>query len=142
MSPWTADQILYNEEIPESKNYVSTTTDPVLKTLVGITLERGADPKKVKVLTPKEVLFEGSRNVAIPDQTTEGRFYVYGADGVEEILSDPAAAVMLGDDLAGTVADDAGRYIFQKGQAPYVESDHGDQGRESGRAKEQPCGLP
>lgn len=112
--PVEADQILYNEEIPESKNYVSTTTDPVLKTLVGITLERGADPKKVKVLTPKEVLFEGSRDVAIPDQTTEGRFYVYGADGVEEILSDPAAAVMLGDELAGTVADDAGRYIFKR----------------------------
>ena len=109
-----ADQILYNEEIPESKNYVTTSADTVFKTLVGITLERGADPKKVKVLTPKEVLFEGSRDVVLPDQTTQGRFYVYGPDGVEEILSDPAAAVTLGYELAGTVADDAGSYIFKR----------------------------
>lgn len=109
-----ADQILYNEELPESKNYVSTWADPVLKTMVGITLERGADPKKVKVLTPKEVLFEGIRDVMLPDQTTEGRFYVYGPDGVEKILSDPAAAIALGYESAGTVADDAGSYIFKR----------------------------
>lgn len=109
-----ADQILYNEELPESKNYVSTWADPALKTMVGITLERGADPKKVKVLTPKEVLFEGSRDVMLPDQTTEGRFYVYGPDGVEKILSDPAAAIALGYESAGTVADDAGSYIFKR----------------------------
>ena len=112
--PVEADQILYNEEIPESKNYVSISTDSVLKTLISITLERGADPKKVKVLTPKEVLFEGGRDVILPDRSTEGRFYVYGPDGVEKILSDAAMAVALGDEAAGTVADDAGNYIFKR----------------------------
>lgn len=110
----SADQIHYSDEIPASKNYVVTAATEELQTIVQIALRSAVDIKKVKVLTPKEVLFEGSRNIVLAQEKSPERYYVYGKDGVVDILSDPADAVALAYDNAGAVTADDGSYVFKR----------------------------
>lgn len=109
-----ADQILYSAQMPVSKNYVDTAVTENLQTVVQIALKSQVDSKKVKILTPKEVLFEGSRTVALTEQEHPARYYVYGKTGVEDIFSSPAAAVRLAYDNYGTVAAEDGSYVFKR----------------------------
>lgn len=109
-----ADQILYSDQIPAMKNYVDTAVTENLETVVQIVLKSHVDAKKVKVLTPKEVLFEGSRDIVLDAQERPERYYVYGKNGVEDIFSAPAAAVQMAYENAGAVTTDDGSYIFKR----------------------------
>lgn len=108
------DQILYSDELPASRNYVETAVTENLQTVVQIALKSQVDSKKVRILTPKEVLFEGSRDVELETAQRPERYYVYGRDGVVDILSDPAAAARLAYEQAGTVAAEDGSYLFKR----------------------------
>lgn len=110
----TADQILYSVQMPASKNYVDTAVTENLQTIVQIALKGQVDSKKVKILTPKEVLFEGSREVVLTEQEHPARYYVYGKTGVEDIFSSPAAAVRMAYDSCGTAAAEDGSYVFKR----------------------------
>ena len=103
------DQILYNDEIPESKNYAETASTQETENIVRIVLNSVPDAKKVKILTPKEVIFEGSREIALNGEEDQNRYYVYGQYGVIGIEKDPAAAVRRAYEAAGAVTDEAGR---------------------------------
>lgn len=109
-----ADQILYSDEIPASKNYVDTAVTENLQTIVQIALKSQVDSKKIKILTPKEVLFEGSREVVLSREEHPARYYVYGKTGVEDIFSAPAAAVQLAWENAGAVTAEDGAYVFKR----------------------------
>lgn len=110
----SADQILYSDQMPEMKNYVDTAVTENLETVVQIVLKSQVDVKKVKVLTPKEVLFEGSRDIVLDREERPERYYVYGKTGVEDIFSSPAAAVQMAYENAGAVTTDDGSYIFKR----------------------------
>lgn len=109
-----SEQILYSDEIPASKNYVVTAVTEELQTIVQIALRSAVDTKKVKVLTPKEVLFEGSRDILLTQEKSPERYYVYGKDGVVDILSVPADAAALAYENAGSVTADDGSYVFKR----------------------------
>lgn len=109
-----ADQILYSDEMPSSKNYVDTAVTENLQTIVQIALKSQADSKKIKILTPKEVLFEGNRDVVLNREEHPARYYVYGKTGVEDIFSSPAAAVQLAWENAGAVTAEDGAYVFKR----------------------------
>lgn len=108
------DQILYSDQMPAGKNYADTAVTENLQTIVQIVLKSQVDSKKVKILTPKEVLFEGSREVALQQQDHPARYYVYGKTGVEDILTLPAAAVRLAYENYGTVAAEDGSYVLKR----------------------------
>lgn len=110
----TADQILYSDQIPAGKNYVDTAVTENLQTVVQIALKSQVDSKKVKILTPREVLFEGSRDVVLQEKEHPARYYVYGKTGIEDIFTLPAAAVKLAYDNYGTVAAEDGSYVFKR----------------------------
>lgn len=107
-------QILYRDQIPAGKNYVETAVTENLQTVVQIVLKGQVDSKKVKVLTPKEVLFEGNRDVMLAQEERPDRYYVYGRFGVMDILSEPASAARLAYENAGSVAADDGSYVFKR----------------------------
>lgn len=109
-----ADQILYSDEIPSSRNYVDTAVTENLQTIVQIALKSQVDSKKIKILTPKEVLFEGSREVVLSGEEHPARYYVYGKTGVEDIFASPAAAVQLAYEKAGAVTAEDGAYVFKR----------------------------
>mgnify|MGYP003611947736 CR=1 FL=1 len=70
----------------------------------------------MKHLTPREVLFEGGRNIVIAASQERGdRYYVYGKNGVEGIFMNEGNAVRLASDVSGVVVDDTGSYIWMKG---------------------------
>lgn len=108
------DQILYSDKIPDSKNYVETAVTENMQTVVQIVLKGQVDSKKVKVLTPKEVLFEGDRDVLPVQEEYPVRYYVYGKYGVMDIFSEPAPAAALAYENAGSVTADDGSYVFKR----------------------------
>lgn len=112
----STDQIMYNEEIVAKRNKVETAATENLGTVVQIAVKNSFDDKKVKILTPKEVLFEGSRTLEFETEKENSvhRYYVYGSNGVVDVLTDPAEAVLLAFEHAGTVADEKGRYIWKR----------------------------
>ena len=69
----------------------------------------------MKIMTPKEVIFEGGREVNIDLVLNQDQFYVYGPMGVELITSSSAGAVKRAYELSGSVVDADGNYIWKKG---------------------------
>ena len=70
----------------------------------------------MKHLTPREVLFEGGRNITFEeseDQTE--RYYVYGKYGVESIHTDEGSAINQANDISGVVINKGGYYVWMKG---------------------------
>ena len=73
------------------------------------------DSKTIKILTPKEVVFEGGREITLTPESEIERYYVYGPEGVEAIYSAPGKAVMLAYEIGGVVTNDSGECIWLKG---------------------------
>ena len=65
------------------------------------------------------------------------RFYVYGKNGVEGIFMDEGNAVNLASEVAGVVVDDAGAYVWMRGnrslknQIMAIQSDYAEPDRSS-----------
>lgn len=108
------DQILYSDQVSGSRNRAETAVTENVQTVVQIALQGQTDGKKVLFLTPREVLFEGNRDI-VPE-TADGleRYYVYGKTGVTDIFSSPAAAAKAAYEEAGTVAAEDGSYVFKR----------------------------
>ena len=109
-----AEQILYSDEIAEKHNGVETAATEALENIVHISLRSQADSRKVKILTPGEVLFEGSREVVLEKADHPERYYVYGRHGAVDILSSPSAAARLAYENLGTVAAEDGSYVMKR----------------------------
>ncbi len=110
------DQIMNSEAVETGKNTVEVINAGVYEKQVQIVLKENVDTKGLKVLTPKEVLFEGGRELTLAEQESKKkRYYTYGPDGVEGIYMSPANAVSLAYEHSGVVTDDQGKYIFRKG---------------------------
>lgn len=108
------DQILYSEEVAGSRNTVETAVTENLQTVVQIALRSEVDAKNVQLLTPREVLFEGSREVELQQEEQPVRYYVYGRTEVLDVLSSPGAAARMAYENMGTVTTDDGSYVFKR----------------------------
>lgn len=109
-------QILNAKAKTEGSNRLETVSTERYESIVQIAAKGGMEAKTMKKLTPKEVLFEGERTVALKD--TGGntpRYYVYGKNGVEGIFTEEGSAVNLAYDTSGIVVNEKGSYIWIKG---------------------------
>jgi len=110
------DQIMSSEAVENGKNAVEVINAGIYEKQVQIVLKETVEKKELKVLTPKEVLFEGGRELILEElESRKERYYVYGPNGVEGIYMSPSNAVSLAYECAGVVTDDAGKYIFRRG---------------------------
>lgn len=111
----TQDYIMNSNESTGGKNSVSAVITESYGKYIQIAVRKEIDEKALQVLTPKEVLYEGSREL-IPDrgEMTE-QFYVYASEGVAGVYGEPAAAVLLADSVAGIVMNDSGDYVWIRG---------------------------
>lgn len=109
------DQIMNNQEMTVGKNCVGSVATELYEKVVQITVKKEINSKSIKILTPKEVLFEGGREMALETEPTDDRYYVYGAEGVRGIFREPAGAVNLAYALSGVVLNDEGNYVWIKG---------------------------
>lgn len=109
------DQIMSTEEVRTGSNTISYVATETYETICQIVVKNEIDSKSLLHLTPKEVLFEGSRTVNTPEENgVEDRFYVYGKNGIEGVYVNPGKAVDLAYRTAGVVVDDDGDYIWRR----------------------------
>lgn len=110
------DQIMNNVIEEVGKNAVVTVMTEKYEKIVQIALERNINNSTIKFRTPKEVLFEGGREVFLTKTKEKAeRYYVYGKNGIESICTKPATAINLASDLSGVVLNDKGEYVWKKG---------------------------
>ncbi len=74
------------------------------------------DLKSMMFLTPKEVLYEGGREIRLESSDTKDRFMVYGDGEIVGIFDKPAKAVAYAYDIRGTVMDIYGNEIYRRGE--------------------------
>lgn len=111
----TDDQILNNAEAKIGVNLLEKPVTENYETIEQIAVKDVIQTKKLKLLTPKEVIYEGNRTLDIEEDMESVHYYVYAKDGVIGIYSNVAAAITLADNNSGVVVDGHGRYIWIRG---------------------------
>jgi hypothetical protein len=109
------NQITNNAEMTQGKNTLVTVTTQMYGNYVQIQTRNTIDTKTIQILTPKEVMFEGNRELALVDDPDIIRYYVYGDFGVNTVTSSPARAIRLAYEEAGVVNNGKGECIWLKG---------------------------
>lgn len=113
--PTQDDQIMNTEEVRDGNNVLSFVVTETYETICQITVKDEIDARGLKHLTPKEILFEGSRSVGeLGEGPSEEYFYVYGKNGIENLYVNPGKAVELAYRVAGVVVDDDGNYVWRR----------------------------
>lgn len=108
------DQIINNVLEEAGHNSVEVVVTQNYEKIVQLVLKSSIDTKSLKVVTPKEILYEGSRDLVLDFTDTADRYYVYGKDGIMGAYTQPANAVNLAYEVSGTVVDKEGRYVWKK----------------------------
>lgn len=109
------DQIMNSTEQETGENTVAAADIDVYERYVQIQTKTAIDTKTLQVLTPKEVVFEGARELTLETDTESACYYVYSGYGVEGICTSPADAVSQAEEISGTVTDERGSVIWLKG---------------------------
>ena len=109
------DQIMNNVEEEPGQNKVVTADIDIYERYVQIQTKTTIDTKTIKVLNPKEVVFEGGRELTLDAVSEVSRYYVYNAYGVQGIYSAPGRAVKEAYDSSGVVTNDRGITVWLKG---------------------------
>lgn len=109
------DHIMNNLQEETGKNKIVTATIDVYERYVQIQTRNVIDDKTIKLMTPKEVVFEGGRELILENNSSKARYYVYGPYGVQGIYFSPASAVQEAYDTAGVVVESGGKTIWMRG---------------------------
>lgn len=110
------DQITSNNQELASKNQITTAVTNTFETINQIEVKKEINQKSLKFLTPKDVLYEGSRTIEMEDSSTQKRYIVHEGLDVTGIYSDEAKAVSTAYTEAGTVLDELGNEIYKRGE--------------------------
>lgn len=110
------DQITSNAQIAQGINHVSKVVTELYETIHQVELKNEINTKTLKFLTPKEVLFEGGRNITIEEKETANRLFVYAKGKIIGIFDNSAHAVQCAYDNAGTVTDCYGNEVYKRGE--------------------------
>ncbi|MCM1537178.1 MAG: hypothetical protein NC254_02125 [bacterium] len=109
------DQIINHIEQETGINTLERPVTEKYETIVQIVVKNTIDNKVLQILTPKEVLFEGNRTLAVAEDAVMERFFVYAKDGVIGMFDHAADAINLAYTKVGVVVDDSGHYIWMRG---------------------------
>lgn len=109
------DHIMNNVETEQGKYRIVAPSIDTYERYVQIQTRTTIDSKTIQILTPKEVVFEGGRELVLETESEAVKYYVYGAYGVEGIFSSPAKAVNLADSISGVVVNQSGNSVWVKG---------------------------
>lgn len=110
-------QIMNNSEVDQRKTTVgSWITDYKEKEVQLVMSVKKEASEKPKLLTPKQVLFEESRDIHFDTASEEPvRFYVYAKGNLKDMYTDISAAINDANENSGVVVADNQNYIWEKG---------------------------
>ena len=109
------DHIMNSVEAETGRNVIVTADIDRYERYVQIKVYRTIDSKTIKLLNPKEVVYEGGRVLALPETKHKTQYYVYGAYGVDSVCFSPAEAVNRAYSIYGIVLNDSGECIWRRG---------------------------
>jgi len=109
------DEILNNSVESVLKNSLKSVVTEEMETTYQIVLAKEGDYDSVKILNPKEVLYEENRTANLEYRDTKNRYYVYAGGRLREICSDAAEAVISAENLFGEVVNKNNAYIWDSG---------------------------
>ena len=115
--PIEDDQIVNNKTKTSLKNVLSAVVTEKTETTYQTVLYKAQDTEKasVKVTNPKEVVFEGSRDVKLSNEDRLKRYYVYAKGKLFGIYTSASEAVNEASSLFGVVIDKRMAYIWETG---------------------------
>lgn len=109
------DHIMNNVETEDLQYKIVAPSIDIYERYVQIQTREAIDSKTLQILTPKEVVFEGGRELVLESESEALKYYVYGAYGVEGIYTSPAKAVELANNISGVVVNQNGNPVWIKG---------------------------
>lgn len=115
--PVESGMIMNRSEAEERKttvgSWITDYKEKEIQLILSIKKETAARPK---LLTPKEVLFEESRDIYFESITEQPvRFYVYAKGNLKAVYTDISAAINDAGENSGVVVADNQNYIWEKG---------------------------
>ncbi|MDR0949459.1 MAG: hypothetical protein LBM69_08105 [Lachnospiraceae bacterium] len=110
----SVNHITNNTKVTNGKNTLSTVVIEKFAKYVQIQMRNTVTTDTLKILIPKEVMFEGNKLLIIEPVSESPRYYVYGPYGVEKITNVPAVAIDLAYQHQAVVTDENGQTIWNK----------------------------
>lgn len=110
----TDDQIVNNLVEESGYNSSEVVVTQTYEKIVQLVLKNGLETKKPKNTKPLQVLFEGSRELAIEVENPVSRYYVYGRYGIDGTFTHEAEAINLAYSISGTVVNQNGDYVWKR----------------------------
>ena len=111
----TPDYIMNSNEVVVGKNTIKTVITENYGEYIQIAVRKEIDAKGIQILTPKEVLFEGGRELVLENENPPERYYVYGLYGAAGTYRQPAGAIIAAESEAGIVMNSTGDYVWMRG---------------------------
>lgn len=111
----TDDEILNNSDETTMKNKYSSVITEEMETTHQIVLYKEGKYDSVKLLTPKEVMYEGDKKIELEYKDSINRYYVYSKGKIDGIYTDPSDAVVKSNEVYGVTVDKRDSYVFESG---------------------------
>lgn len=110
------DYIMTNAAQEEQKVNAGSYVSELKETVYQISLLWPVENAKPKLLHPKEVLFEDSREVVLEEAADpSSRFYVYGRGRLQAVYAEAGPAIRQADEIMGVVVADNQKYVWERG---------------------------
>lgn len=107
------DQIVNNKTETTLKNKLSSVVTEAMETTYQTNLFKEPAEGSLKITNPKEVVFEGTRNISLKNNDTIPRYYVYSKGELDEIHTSASDAVINASENHGVVVDKKMSYIWE-----------------------------
>lgn len=111
------DSIMNNDFVEETNVKIASTVSETMEREYEIELAYDISESIPKLLTPREVVFEKSRNVKIEvnkEKEEENYYYVYARYGLMGVYTDVAEAIEQANSYSGVVLNKNQNYIWEK----------------------------
>lgn len=113
------DTIVYSSEAKEGGIAVTAIITETMKKQIRIDFPGEIAEKAPKLMTPKEVLFEESRDIALaPGGSGLPMYYAYARGAMQLGTENISEAIALASAQGGVVVDQRQRYVWERGRRP------------------------
>lgn len=111
------DQITNNDVVAEGKNKASYVATELFETITQLEMKGKSDTKTLKLQTPKDVMYEGTKNARYMDTPeARDRFFVYNMGHMVGVYEEAKDAVNEAWLTRGAVYDSKGEEVYKRGE--------------------------